>query len=517
MTSPEPIEVLEVVDVVDPLADYHAARVVMRAKLKLVEGGLSKDIVADRRAESTRALRLRAAAIRQKLRRLSLRWACDVEDCNGLPHDGMWHKHARANQRIPAGLWLIWAIISGRGFGKTRTGAESCKEWASQRPQHIAVIGETFTKVRDLCFEHPSSGLLAVIAEEDVESYTRSLGGTVMVLKNGTVFRALSAEKPDAPRGYAFDKAWYDEYGAWPPQLALSVHDNVMFALRESDDPRIIITTTPRPTEHVKLVVTDGLKDDSDVILTRGHMQDNAANLGAAILKKLKETYEGTRIGRQELAGELLDDVVGALWQLWMYEGAGFRVAHESVPPLAEILVSMDPAASDSEHSDASGLAVGGRGFEIDVPYGDRRPHAYVLHTEEFRGGPEARCQRAKALCDLFGTKKMVVEENKGGDWIPAVMKQVDPTIKVKLITATKNKHTRAEPVVSLYEQYRAHHVGEREEHAKLEDQQTTWIPGNDSPDVMDAAVWLLTELMVDTLPTLGESTVEDRRLAGRR
>lgn len=523
----EPVAEVEGVDVEDPLAEYREARRQMRVALDREERAVAKARLAELRAMDAATLRLRAKAIREKLRRIQYEWACDLVHCNGLPHDGMWHRHARSEQRPPAGAWLVWAIISGRGFGKTRTGAETTGQWGLDRPLHIAVIGENFTKVRDLCFEHPKSGLLAVIPPEEVASYTRALGNTVLVLKNGTVFRGLSAEKPDQPRGYAFDKAWYDEYGAWPAKLAEEVHPNVLFALREADDARIVITTTPRPLPHVKAVVEAGQKPGSRTVLTRGHMRDNAANLGEEILATLEAIYTGTRLGRQELAGELLDDVEGALWQLWMFEEEGFRLAHNELPDLARVVVGMDPAASDSEAADSTGLVVIGKTGLRDVTYGDRRPHGYVLDVKEVRGLPETRCHEAAKLFRLHKADAVIVEENKGGDWIPAVFRQVEPEVPVRTVNATRGKITRAEPVSALYESHRMHHVGPKgqqdpEGHrvafAKLEDQMTTWKQGDpDSPDLMDALVWAATELFVDTMPHADSRKVTDRRLAGRR
>jgi phage terminase large subunit-like protein len=458
------------------------------------------------------------------------RWRCDRPGCDGLPHRGFLHHHARATQLPPDWSWDTWLIMSGRGFGKTRTGAETCREWGAGRPLHICVMGETYTKVRDLCFEHPTSGLLAVIPSEQQRRYVKALGATRLDLANGTVFRAFSAERPDAPRGYAFDAAWVDEYAAMPTSVAQEALDNIWFALREADQPRVIITTTPKARPHVVRLVKDWRQQEAGrddparpggIAVTTGTMRDNLPNLSAQAVKVLEDKYVGTRLGRQELSGELLEDNPGAIWQLWMFEVEGFRLEPISVPQLTRRVLAIDPSASVGEGSDLTAYVVAARdgGNSIRFPEDDR-PRGYVLHAEEINALPEARARKASELFWRYQCDAVVVEANKGGDWIPAVIRLVDPRIPVQLVHATDGKRTRAEPVSSLYEQMRVSHVGPPRMFDKLEQQMTEWTgdPSEDSPDLMDALVWAMWALFIESgVQEAHVSRARDGRLTGRR
>jgi phage terminase large subunit-like protein len=445
------------------------------------------------------------------------RWVCDVPNCNGRPHEGWRHRHARASQRIPAGLWLFWLLMTGRGWGKTRTGAETSKTWAQERPQVIAVISPTHRECRNICFEAPRAGLTRVIPPEDVADYNRSPGDLVLTLANGSVLRGFSAQHPDVLRGYAIDKAWIDEFAMMAEANAKELIDNLLFAMRESDDPRIIVTTTPKAVRHMRRLVRR-----KRVHITSGHTKENRANLGAAALEELLETYEGTRTGQQELAGKLLEDLEGALWKTWMHEWDGFRIPTiGELPELERIVVAMDPSATEQEDSDNHGLVVMAKDYgqirkHVEQAYTEswrleghghgRRiagaggsEHGYVLWSQGLHASPEKACERAAELWHSFDADALVVEENQGGDWIPAVMGFVDPTIPVTLVHAKVGKRTRAEPISALYERYRVHHVGPADAHADLEEQQRTWVPasGDESPDVMDAMVWAATALFL--------------------
>lgn len=384
---------------------------------------------------------------------------------------------------------------------------------------HIAVIAPTHREARNVCFEAPRAGLLAVLPPDMIKNYNRAAGNVELELTNGTRFRAFSADQPEALRGYAFDKAWCDEFAAWQMATAQALWDNLWFTLRESALAQVVVTTTPKPLPHVKTLV-DRAQSDPSIVLTRGHMRDNAANLGEQALRELEMAYAGTRVGRQELAGELMDDVVGALWQLWMFELPGFRLDPPDVPELERIVVSVDPAMTSGEGSDLSGLTVVG----CDSGYqhrwgGDSRKHAYILHAEAVRALPEATMTRVSELYHRYKADAVVVEANNGGDYLPAVLRQVDPSSHIKTIYASRGKRTRAEPISSLYEQGRVHHVGNPADFTMLEEQMTTWVdaPGQKSPDVMDAAVWALTELLVQGSDPLSILRTRDRRLAGRR
>jgi phage terminase large subunit-like protein len=695
-----------------------------------------------------------------------------------------WRRNARPEQLAPNFDWTVWLLLTGRGWGKTRTGAETTRAWGESARMQIAVIAPTHREARNVCFEAPSAGLLACIPPDQVKRYNRAPGNVELELKNGTTFRAFSAEQPESLRGYAFDKAWCiakgeivltkrgeipiedvrvgdlawtrqgwkpvsatgltkraaecirligehgsltctpdhkvwidgawrradqavpgssllgwnlsqghpgassgtvnagtetrrtvttetapasfstspsgspitgrsltgitsitltttdrtmssptfswsttssigattkssvaaggkttrparrhsaergssgtpdsrsngpvitaaaptsapacerntvrpdaprptqpawqpnsvirvepagthdvyditvedahefvangtlvhncDEYSSWPMASAQAVWDNLWFTLRESDKAQVVVTTTPKPLPHVKQLY-ERAKEDPAIVLTRGHMRDNAANLGVEALRQLEHAYSGTRLGRQELAGELMEDVLGALWQLWMFELPGIRLNPTDLPDLERIVVAVDPATTSGEGADASGITVAGCDNGNVLRWNDNpRKHGYVLHSEAFRGLPEATMRRAVSLYRKYRADAIVVENNNGGDYLPAVIRQVDPGVNIKTVFASRGKRARAEPISSLYEQFRVHHVGDPAMFAALEEQMTTWVdaPGQSSPDVLDSAVWGLTELLVSGPQHMGLTRVRDRRLAGRR
>jgi phage terminase large subunit-like protein len=283
-----------------------------------------------------------------------------------------WNLHARSDQVEPSD-YLFWLVMAGRGWGKTRTGSETMKKWATgDVPGHYAVIAKNDREVRNVCFEAKRAGLLAVIPEDLYRSghsngYNKSSGDTKLTLTNGSIIRAFSAEIPDNIRGYAFDGAWCDEYAAWPKKVAQEMWDNLMFCMREAREPRVVITTTPKNVEHVRDMVARAQREAGWVI-TRGHTEDNRANLSPAMLAQLEHDYAGTRLGRQELGGELLEDVEHALWTLEMITAAQWP-KDEPLPELVETVTSVDP--SGSAKGDATGIVTMARarppGFLADV------------------------------------------------------------------------------------------------------------------------------------------------------
>lgn len=419
---------------------------------------------------------------------LATRWECELDVCDGLPHTGWLHHHARTDQREPLD-YETWLILTGRGWGKTRTGAETTKKWATgPRRRHLAVIGKTERETRNICFEGPA-GLTNVILPRLIakNGYKKSSGDTSLTLTNGTVFRAMSAEKPDAIRGYAFDGGWFDEYAAWPVQTAQDCWDNMWFALREARDPHLLVTTTPRNLEHVKAVINEG------PVITRGHILDNAANLSEKALNALYRRYEGTRLGRQELSGELIEDVEGALWTWSMiednrYTGAVDEFGFPTEVDLWRIVVGIDPAGTDKASSDETGIVVVGVG-------GPRsRPEIYILDDVSGRYSPDGWAKRSIDVYDRWSADALVPEQNNGWDMVNATLKHQDERIRIKKAYAMRGKHLRAEPITALYEQGRAHHVGG---FGPLEDQMTSWTPADTSysPDRLDAMVYAATEL----------------------
>lgn len=340
-------------------------------------------------------------------------------------------------------------------------------------PLRVAVVAPTYADARDTCVEG-DSGLLSVIPEVLVKNWNRSIGE--LDLANGTRVKLFSAEVPTRLRGPQHHFAWCDELAAWDKPT--ETWDQLNFGLRLGRRPRIVVTTTPQPIRLVKEL----LKRD-DAVVTCGSTYDNAANLADSVLVQLRARYEGTRLGRQELYGELLEDREGALWTLSAIDALRVPAA----PDLRRVVVAVDPAVTAEEDSDETGIIGAGVGLD---------GHGYVLADQSCRLSPERAMRRAVDLYHDLKADRVIVERNNGGDYLPALLRTVDPNVPCKTVVATRGKRVRAEPVAALYEQGRVHHVGGFE---RLEDQMTSWAPeDSSSPDRMDALVWALHELMVD-------------------
>jgi phage terminase large subunit-like protein len=495
-----------------------------------------QDLVAAMRVMTDAQRRHLQRKLRDAQRRSARRWACDIKNCDGRRHTGWLHPHARATQRPPKWAWTTWLLLTGRGWGKTRTASELIKVWASKPNQHIAVVAKTATLCREICFESPKSGLLSVIPPEDIASWHSDISNIRLILKNGTIIRGFGAEVPDNLRGWAFDKGWCDEYAAWNRHTAQAVYDMLWFCLREAELPQVIISTTPKPLPHivklverhraqVKRLIDAGVDLAAGVAgprvaMTVGKMSDNKANLSAAALEELNDNFDGTRLGDQELDGELLEDVEGALWQRWMFEVEGFRVDPALVPVMDRVVVAVDPATTTTEQADESGIAVMGRGQWRDEKYADNRPRGYVFHSEAQKLTPIQTMTRAAKLYHQWRADAVVLEANNGGEYLSTVLQMVDPTVNFRIVNATRDKRARATPVAGLYEQARISHVGGPKQFDALEKVQTTYVGAPDSqeksPDILDALVWAAWDLFLD--PALTKSRVpQDKRLQGRR
>lgn len=388
-----------------------------------------------------------------------------------------WHLYARPDQLAPDGDWLVWMIMAGRGAGKTRSGAEYCREFAMDNPgSRIGIICPTYGVVRDVAYEG-ESGLLAVIPPEDIDNYNKSLHQLHM--KNGSRFDGFSGADPERLRGPQHHLLWCEELAAW--QYLQNTWDMAQFGLRLGQRPRVIVTTTPRPLPLLKEFLA---REGDDVVITRASTFDNVANLPKGQLEYFKRRYGGTHLGMQELQGLLIDDIAGALWNRQMIERNRIEDPR-MIPPMTRVVVGVDPAASASETSDETGIVVVGRGVD---------GHGYVLADRSLRGNPDAWGKAVVQALRAFKGDRIVAERNNGGDMVEHVIKTVDPFVPVKTIWASRGKMTRAEPVSALYEQDRMHHVGM---HSELEDCMTTWIPGDTkfpSPDRVDALVWAAME-----------------------
>lgn len=401
-----------------------------------------------------------------------------------------WRFWGRPAQLAPDGDWLWWAIVAGRGFGKTRSGAEWIREEVEAgRARRVALVAPTAADARDT-MALGESGLVAVSppwARPDYEPSKR-----LVTWPNGATALLFSAEEPERLRGPQFDAAWCDELGAWKYQR--ETWDMLAFGLRLGV-PRGVITTTPRPTALLR-----ELLEDEDVRVTKGSTYDNAGNLAPSFLERLRKRYEGTRLGRQELFAELLTDTPGALWTLAAIDAT--RVRH--APDLARIVVAVDPNASTAEGAAETGIVAAGvaAGAAAD---------GYVLADVSGKYSPAEWGERAVVLFDELEADFIVGEVNNGGDMVAHVVRTAAeklhreglrkaPSVPFRSVHATRGKHTRAEGPAALYEQGRVHHVGGL---AKLEDQMTTWdaSAGQPSPDRMDALVWALTELLFEHPP----------------
>lgn len=381
-----------------------------------------------------------------------------------------WLSQARPNQVTPTGDWRAWVVLAGRGFGKTRTGAEDIAWYAAWNPGHqIAVVAPTFQDVRGTCFEGVS-GLIACIHPALIAEYNRSR--QEIRLTNDALIRGFSADTPDRLRGPQFHRAWCDELAAWQYPEAW---DQLMFGLRLGQNPQAIITTTPRPTKLIRELLTS-----PGTIATRGSTFDNAANLAPAALAQLRERYDGTRLGRQELYAEVLEDVEGAIWTREM-------IVRGQAPQMQRIVVGVDPSGGGDE----IGIVVAGKGTD---------GRFYVLEDASCSLGPSGWGRMVIERYHHWKADKIVAERNFGGDMVESVIRTQDRFANIEMVTASRGKAIRAEPIAGLYEQGRVTHVSPM---SKLEDQMLSMTPqgylGDGSPDRLDAMVWALTDLALST------------------
>jgi phage terminase large subunit-like protein len=397
-----------------------------------------------------------------------------------------WRFWARPSQLPPDHLdWHIWLVLAGRGWGKTRTGAEWVRaQVESGRCRRIALLNDTAADVRDVNVEGPD-GILAVCPPWDRPVYESSKRRVTW--NNGAVAILYAAETPDLLRGPQHDGAWADEPAKWKNLRTVdreggTAWDNLMMGLRIGDNPQCVATTTPRPIPLIR-----ELRKRPTTALTTGNTYENRANLSETFFSNVAQRYEGTRLGRQELYAELLEDVEGALWTHAQIDK--LRVQEAPAASFKRVVVSIDPAVTAHEQSNESGIIVAGLGHDN---------HGYILADASSRYTPDGWGRKVVALYHAHHADRIVGEVNNGGDLIGYTIKTVDPRAAYKALRASRGKRTRAEPVAALYEQGKVHHVGG---YPQLEDQLCTWdSTGNDeSPDRLDALVWALTELMLES------------------
>jgi phage terminase large subunit-like protein len=391
--------------------------------------------------------------------------------------DGGWRIKARPSQLPPPGDWNGWLLMAGRGFGKNFTGAgwiNECVE--TQVAGRVALVAATAADARDVMVEG-ESGILNLAPRWNVPAYEPSKRR--LTWKNGAIATLFSAEESDRLRGPQFDAAWADELAAWPdPQ---GTWDMLQFGLRLGRNPRWLATTTPRPIKLLKALLA---REGQDVVVTRGSTFENEANLAPTFVQALRDRYEGTRLGRQEINAELLSDTPGALWRLeWLDRD---RVAE--APEFKRIVVAIDPAVSNNEGSDETGIIVAGT---VDQ-------HSYVIEDLSGRYAPHEWAAKAIEAYKRHNADRIIAEVNNGGAMVEATIRAVDTHISFKAVHASRGKVVRAEPIAAMYEQKKVHHVGG---FATLEDQMCAFTSDFDrgrsgySPDRVDALVWALTEL----------------------
>jgi phage terminase large subunit-like protein len=413
---------------------------------------------------SSQAALFQALPEREQLSRIALLTDAEAE---AMLWD--WPFWARPNQQTPAGDWTYWLILAGRGFGKTRTGAE----WVRQQvktSQYVNLIGATADDARDIMVQG-ESGILAICPDGERPEYRPSQ--RKLVWPNGAVSLIFTADEPERLRGKQHSGLWGDELAAWRYPEAL---DQAKLGLRLGAHPQACFTTTPRPTKLVK-----SLASDPATVVTRGTTYDNQANLAPTFFSSIIRTYEGTRLGRQELQAEILDDNPNALWNRKQIDALRVKEA----PAMKRVVIGVDPSVTSNEDSDLAGIIAAGIGAD---------DHGYVLDDLSLIASPDGWARAAvKAYHDLKADR-LVAEVNNGGDLVELVIRTVDRNVSYKKVHASRGKMIRAEPIAALYEQGRVHHVGSLQE---LEDEMCDYDPitSSKSPDRMDALVWAFTEL----------------------
>ena len=386
-------------------------------------------------------------------------------------------------QTPPPGDWSIWAIIAGRGAGKTFAGAEFIMDQVAAGARRVALVGATGADVRDVMIEGPS-GIITRAIEHGWRRPTYQPSRRRVVIyppdREPALAFIYSAEEPARLRGPEHEAAWCDELSSWKYEDAWN---NLQFGMRIGAHPRTIVTTTPKPVPLVRKLMKRA-NDTDTVAITRGRTKDNERNLSPVFLQEVTNMYAGTRLGRQELDGELLEDVEGALWTIANLDQHRILTGIPEGVTLKVVVIGVDPAATSNQDSDETGIVACAAGS-------DRR--GYVLADLSLIGAPLQWASKAVSAYHAHEANFIVVETNNGGEMVTQTIKTVDPKVPVRDVHASRGKQTRAEPISALYEQGWISHVGS---FPQLEDQMTQWVPGLKSPDRMDALVWACTALL---------------------
>lgn len=417
-----------------------------------------------------------AAALDAALNGKSYAWYCRKgRTCDGKPHDDYDYPHARADQWPPPGTdWFLWLVMSGRGAGKTRTGSEWVRKITSRVPR-IALIGRRGPDVRGTMVEG-RSGLIRICERAGMD-YDWQPSKKEFTFGNGAKAFGYSAEEPDTLRGPEHGAAWLDEPAHMP--LITEVWDNLLMGLRIDGLPggaKVLCTSTPLPIKWLKERM-----NEEGTRITRVSTRVNLDNLDPNFRRNIIEKYEGTRLGRQELDGEILEDVEGALWGAANIEEN--RDTSVLYSEMNRIVVGVDPAGTAKKKSDETGIVV----------LGIKGSHLYVLADYSGRYSPNGWAEKVWQAYDEFEADAVIAEKNYGGDMVLSTLRNVRANGNVRMVTSRRGKELRAEPIAGLYEQNRVHHTAV---FSTLEDQMTSWVPGvGDSPDRVDALVHAATDL----------------------
>lgn len=402
-----------------------------------------------------------------------------------------WKFWARPEQLEPKGDWNVWWINAGRGNGKTRAGTEWVREQVKNGHKRIAAVASTNSDIERVMVKG-ESGFLNICSKHDKTHKGVPMGfpewsptKRTLSWENGAKVEFYSAEEPERLRGPQFSCAWGDELAAWNKDQ--ETWDMLQFCLRLGKHPRVMVTTTPKSTKLVRKLIKD-----PKTHVTIGSTFDNSDNLADTYLTAVREQYEGTRLGRQELYAEILTENEGALWTADMIDAC--QIDRDDLPEMVRKIVAIDPAVSANAESDSTGLVVAGLGED---------GLGYILGDYTFKGMPEAWAKKAIDLYHEFECDRVIYESNQGKDLIPTVLRTIDPNIPLKGVHASRNKNARAEPVSALYEQSKVMHVRNPLDASaslnELETQMCTWEPlgKHKSPDRLDAMVWAITELLL--------------------
>lgn len=399
-------------------------------------------------------------------------------------HDwpGMW---GRPKQLIPGTKraaitrddWIFWLVLAGRGFGKTRTGAETCRIWGEDPHERILMIAPTAADIRDLMIEGPSGLLQCYPATRRPEYFPSK---RLIVFPSGAIGILRSADEPERLRGPQFTKFWAEEFCAW--RFLSEAWTQVKFGFRmKSSRLRGVITTTPKPTKELKELISN-----PRTVVTRGSSYENKANISEDYYREVIAPYEGTRLGRQEIYAEVLEDTPGALWTAKLIGDLRIQLRDVQWDMVVRVVLAIDPAVSTADTSDLTGMCVAAQ---------VRSGHVLILADPSLRALPAAW---AKVATDYlrhpqYPVDLIVGEVNNGGDLVEANIRVAQPNAPFQKVWASRGKMTRAEPIATAYERGIVHHVGV---FAELEEEMTTYVPGGPSPNRMDALVWAVTELL---------------------